>query len=96
MNARSGSVLAYRDQVYVRTVHPHELVSVHFTARCDDFGVARVFQPVRAETNFLTIFTGWKARATLVAATTVQNIRVIEQAASKLGPYNWNQSDLST
>jgi hypothetical protein len=34
----------------------------------DDFGVARAFQRVKAETNFLPNFTGWKARATLVAA----------------------------
>ena len=32
------------------------------------FGVARVFQRVKAETSFPTNITGWKARATLVAA----------------------------
>ena len=29
----------------------------------DDFGVAWAFQPMKAETKFVTNFTGWKARA---------------------------------
>jgi hypothetical protein len=32
---------------------------------CDDSGVARAFQRVKAETSFPTKITGWKARATL-------------------------------
>jgi hypothetical protein len=38
---------------------------------CDDFGVAHAFQRVKAETDFLAIFTRRKARATLVAAAAV-------------------------
>src|SRR5688500_10745810 len=37
-------------------------------------GVARAFQRVKAETRFLTNFTGWKARATLVAAASVGSL----------------------
>jgi hypothetical protein len=43
-------------------------ISIWIVHVCDDFGVARAFQRVKAETSFVTNFTGWKARATLVAA----------------------------
>jgi hypothetical protein len=47
------------------------MISIRIDHVRDDFGVARAFQRVKAETSSLTNFTGWKARATLVAATVV-------------------------
>jgi hypothetical protein len=47
------------------------LISIRIVHVCDDFGVARAFQRVKAETSFPTNFTGWKARATLVAVAAV-------------------------
>jgi hypothetical protein len=39
-------------------------VSIGIIHLCDDFGVARAFQRVKADTSFVTDITGWKARAT--------------------------------
>ena len=50
------------------------LISVRIVHVCDDFIVAHAFQRVKAETDFLTIFTRWKARATLVAAAAVGHV----------------------
>ena len=40
------------------------LISIRIDSDYDDFGVAWALQPMKAETKFVSNFTGWKARAT--------------------------------